>query len=144
MQIIVGAQIKPLHPVGYLAFGGQHQHRDSHSLPAQLPKNRKPIFFREHDVEYDQIIGVGKDFFQGESTITGCIYGVLLLPENYRNLLAQFRLVIHDQHPHTLSPLFLLFTELVTLPFYILHIDEETMKTAQGKALFTISSSGLW
>ena len=62
-EVIISAQFKPDHPVGFLTPGGDHDDRHLAGL-AQLPANIQTINFWQHQVQKDQIRVV---FFCGSS-----------------------------------------------------------------------------
>jgi hypothetical protein len=81
-----------------VALGGQHDDR-SRARGADLPADVQAVDAGQHEVEDDQIRGLGGQRGQRPRTVVGHVDAIALPLQIVLDDLADRRLVVDDQHP---------------------------------------------
>ena len=103
--ITMVATIEPRHDVHRVIAGGQDQHGNQVVLAAQRPENLHAVHAREHQVQQQQVVGVGARQMQAIHAFGGHIHGEAgAFLQHLGNVLGQSPLILNNQYPHVQRP----------------------------------------
>ena len=99
-EIIIGAQLEPLHPVFDLVARREEQHRGLFALAAQLAQHLPAVGARQHHVQYDDGVLAGEREMPPIESVAGDIDHEAVLRQPLAQVIAGLDLVFHNQHSH--------------------------------------------
>lgn len=101
-QIIVGTEFEPLDAILDVIAGSEKQHRHFAPGAAQTGKNLPSVKFRQHHVENREVVFSGFAQMQAVQAVAGKIHDKTGFGQPLFEVVAGFRLVLHDQYFHDL------------------------------------------
>ena len=99
-QIVVGAQLEPLHAIAEGRRRGQHKHPRGCVVIHQLAADLVAVHARQVAVEHDHVIRVDGHVHQRVRAVQRDIDRHALAAKSLGDRLGQPGLVLHDQHSH--------------------------------------------
>ena len=103
-EIVVGAGLKALDLVLELIARREHQHRRrALDLLAQLAADREAVEGRQHEVEDNDVVVMGRGKVQPGDAVGGIVERVALGLEIVADVLGDVSMVFYYQYPHLLG-----------------------------------------
>ena len=102
-EIVVRAAVQPLHLVGYLGAGGEHQHRRGVSRRTHPPQDRETIQLWQHHVQQHHVVNAGQGVVQSRLSVVRDIGAVTAQFQKVLKRRGKTHLVLNNQNPHKTS-----------------------------------------
>ena len=99
-QVIVGAPVQSLHPVGELGPGREHEDRRGLAGLPQLPQHREAVHFGQHHIQDDDIVNTGEGLVQAGFPVVADVGGIAVQLQQVLEGGGQADLVLNDQYAH--------------------------------------------
>ena len=104
-QVVVGAELQPLDPVGDRAARGEHQHPGQRAGRDQRRADLVAVHAGQVPVEHDDVVAGHVGHLVALQTVVGDVHRHALAPQPARDRVAEVPLVFHHQHAHRRPPL---------------------------------------
>lgn len=103
-QVVIGTGVKTADDIVQRIPGGEHQDRCFLLSPAENPSDLEAAHPGQHNVQQNDIEGLGGREFEGRQAIPGMADLVLLLAKAAGEQSGHFRFVFYDEDSHTRYP----------------------------------------
>ncbi|BCJ29407.1 hypothetical protein Asera_35150 [Actinocatenispora sera] len=103
-QVVVGAEVEPLDPVGDRTGGRQHQHPGTGVAGHDLPAHFVAGHARQVAVQDDHVVAGDRQVFQRVGTVQNDVDRQPRPAQPRPDRPGQHREVLDDQHPHLAPP----------------------------------------
>ena len=98
-EVVVGARLKTFELVVELISGGQHDDRRRHGCVVSQPlANRQAIHARQHDVQYDRVVGVSDPKVHRGEAVASIVDNIIGSFEIRADGLCQLLVVLNEQY----------------------------------------------
>ena len=103
-QVVVGAEIEALHPVGDRVARGEDEHRDAVLAPAQAVEDLEPVLAGQAEVEEHEVVGLGRERGLRSGAVLHPVGRVAFLPQPLAQAFPDHCVVFHEKQPHVGHP----------------------------------------
>ena len=100
-QVVVGAQVEPLHLVLDGVLGREDDDVPPYLLPCHLAEQGEPTPSGEHDVQQNAVILIDKNLHIGCGIVWRLFHHIPLFPQEVGNNLAQVCVIFYDKYLHS-------------------------------------------